>query len=257
MARIGRISDFKKGAGDGDELFVGGGGRQGGSGQNVLDPGDGGARRDDMMGQIISAARRGGRLGGGAPAGEGSREITLWSNGFQVDGGDFRPADSPENARFLRELRRGVCPSELQASDPSAPVDVKVTDRSHEAWKEPAFTAFKGSGNTLGGGSGSAAGAVVSGASAAASDAPGPARLVVDESSPTADVQIRLANRKRLVVRCNMAHTVGDLKRHIAAETGASSAFALLGGFPPRPLADDAQTVEAAKLDGESLTQRL
>jgi UBX domain-containing protein 1 len=30
--------------------------------------------------------------------------VTLWKNGFQVDGGEFRDYNTPENKKFMEEM---------------------------------------------------------------------------------------------------------------------------------------------------------
>ena len=34
-------------------------------------------------------------------------QISLYQNGFIVDDGPFRPYDSPENKKFMKELKEG------------------------------------------------------------------------------------------------------------------------------------------------------
>jgi UBX domain-containing protein 1 len=40
-------------------------------------------------------------------------KITLYSNGFVIDDGQFRPYDGPENQAFMKELNEGYVPREL------------------------------------------------------------------------------------------------------------------------------------------------
>ena len=74
---------------------------------------------------------------------------------------------------------------------------------------------------------------------------------VVDEGAPVTELQVRLPSGP-LRLRLNRAHTVADLKAHI--ETSLASAgeaprkYVLSSGFPPKPLIDDAVTLEAAGL---------
>ncbi len=42
-------------------------------------------------------------------------KITLYANGFQVDGGEFRPYEAPENQQFMKELKDGYVPREIRA----------------------------------------------------------------------------------------------------------------------------------------------
>ena len=74
------------------------------------------SRRDDPLDALMEKAKQGGRDHAaegkdGAPKTE--LRITLWSNGFQVDGGEFRDYDSPNNKQFMKELHDGYVPKEL------------------------------------------------------------------------------------------------------------------------------------------------
>ena len=41
--------------------------------------------------------------------------ITLYSNGFTVEGGEFRDYNTEENKAFMKELNEGYVPKELRA----------------------------------------------------------------------------------------------------------------------------------------------
>jgi len=132
--------------------------------------------------------------------------------------------------------------------------------------EEPKFTAFTGQGQTLGGGTKRPATADMANLSeeeqlamalslsqdlAKQARTPGQA-LVVDEAAPTTTLQVRMADGSRKVVKANHTHTVEQLKHHVATLAPGVS-FTLKGGFPPKPLEDDALTLADAKLLNEAL----
>ena len=73
-------------------------------------------------------------------------------------------------------------------------------------------------------------------------------------------VQVRLASGGARKFKLNRSHTVADLKVLVEkALTNAGTtprAYVLAAGFPPRPLADNDATLEAAGLAGAAVTQR-
>ena len=81
----------------------------------------------------------------------------------------------------------------------------------------------------------------------------------VDTDKPTTNVQVRLADGSRLVVRLNHGHSVGDLRRYIrrARPQYDGVSFLLLTTFPSQELADDSQTLAAAGLLGAAVMQRI
>ena len=86
----------------------------------------------------------------------------------------------------------------------------------------------------------------------------GSVRPVVDASQPTTTIQIRLHNGKRLREKLNLSHTIQDIQTIIHLETQADATpYALLAGYPPQPLTDMSLTLEAAKLQGAAITQKL
>ena len=57
---------------------------------------------------------------------------------------------------------------------------------------------------------------------------------------------MRLAKGGRLAAKLNRDHTIGHLRALLASEGHGAAPYDLLAGFPPRPLADQAQTIDAA-----------
>ena len=82
----------------------------------------------------------------------------------------------------------------------------------------------------------------------------------VDEAAPTTVVQVRLAGQPPAKLRLNVSHTVADLKVLVEcklSEAGeAPRGYVLSSGFPPKPLADNSATLEAAGLLNTAVAHR-
>jgi hypothetical protein len=141
----------------------------------------------------------------------------------------------------------------------------------------------KSQGQSLGASSSSSA------ATAASFSAATPRRFVVDAAQPTTNLQLVLADRRKIKETANQAATVLDLYQHIMSSVEAPctcskracscrflcslfscrlsplslsssltglAGFELVAGFPPKPLADPSQTLKEAGLLNGSITQR-
>jgi len=145
---------------------------------------------------------------------------------LEVDNEQFRSSEDPENKEFLAQLAEGRIPTELQ--DGRKEIHVNLVDKRHETYKvDTNSTAYVFSrvGNTLGGNSGVVGGTatgsrssflvlkflalnlynhllyIFSFTSNFSSDMI-PAELpVVDASQPTGNIQIKLANGKKLTIK--------------------------------------------------------
>ena len=163
-------------------------------------------------------------------------------------------------------FRRAACRPSFPPNCPSALLPCRVPDapqalsprHSHprqppgriarapaQAYKPPPVTLkpFSGEGRSMRDESAAA------GSSAAATE---PQELTLDMAAPTTTLQVRMADGSRKVVKANHTHTVLQLKKHIAT-LAPGVAFTLKGGFPPKPLNDDALTLADAKLLNESI----
>ena len=80
--------------------------------------------------------------------------ITLWQNGFQVDGEDLRSYDTEENKAFMKDLNEGYVPKEL-VKKYNRKIGIALEDKRKEKMRlptPPKYTAFSGAGASLGGG---------------------------------------------------------------------------------------------------------
>jgi len=247
--------------------YAGGQGQNGGgSGQEILDPREFMERaRNEMGAQSVdewqsqqpsgtqSFTGSGNTLSDqsiqGAPAPQKPMEhtITFWQNGFSVDDGPLRTRDDPESEAFLAAVNRGQMPAEFIGPNGEAEGDVHIIDKSGEPYKPPSVTLkpFSGEGRSMRDPS----------AASSSAEATEAAELTLDESAPTTTLQIRLSDGSRKVVKANKAHTVLQLKQHVASLTPGVAAFSLRAGFPPKKLEEMNKTLEEAGLLGEAITQ--
>lgn len=74
--------------------------------------------------------------------------ITLYSNGFTVDGGEFRDYNTEENKAFMKELHKGYVPEELRAKY-NKPIGVALEDKRSKTYRPPTppkYVAYSGEG---------------------------------------------------------------------------------------------------------------
>lgn len=139
--------------------------------------------------------------------------------------GNFPPVPLENNEAMLTEAVRG--------SGGTGPVIIK----------------FGGAGHSLGGARPTR---VDSGAAPMAAMAAAANDFVVDESKAKTKVQLQFPDGTKKAEEFNVDHTVGDLRSVCSKIVG--SAVQVKGGFPPKNLEDDTQTLEAAGLKGARVT---
>nr|XP_020633922.1 NSFL1 cofactor p47-like [Pogona vitticeps] len=83
--------------------------------------------------------------------------------------------------------------------------------------------------------------------------------VTIDESEPTTNIQIRLADGGRLVQKFNHSHRIRDVRLFIADARPAMAAtsFVLMTTFPNKELSDEDQTLREANLLNAVIVQRL
>ncbi|KXJ75261.1 hypothetical protein RP20_CCG012059 [Aedes albopictus] len=187
--------------------------------------------------------------------------LTLWRQGFSINDGELRRYEDPANKEFFESIMRGEIPAELRSKGPTM-IHLDLKDNRHEDYvkRSAPFRAFGGSGQTLG----SPAPNVVESASAAAGNSEenekkAASGLQVDESQPTTNLQIRLADGSRLSARFNQSHTVDNVRQYItnARPQYATQNFALMTTFPPKELSDGSQSLKDAGLLNAAIMQRM
>uniref|UniRef100_A0A8C9KEL1 NSFL1 cofactor n=1 Tax=Panthera tigris altaica TaxID=74533 RepID=A0A8C9KEL1_PANTA len=177
--------------------------------------------------------------------------LKLWKSGFSLDNGELRSYQDPSNAQFLESIRRGEVPAELRRLAHGGQVNLDMEDHRDEDFVKPkgAFKAFTGEGQKLG----STAPQVLntsSPAQQAENEAKASSSVSIDESQPTTNIQIRLADGGRLVQKFNHSHRISDIRLFIvdARPAMAATSFVLMTTFPNKELADESQTLKEANL---------
>ncbi|EGF99520.1 uncharacterized protein MELLADRAFT_73376 [Melampsora larici-populina 98AG31] len=198
---------------------------------------------------------------------EVEKHLTFWKDGFSIEDGPLLDYEDPKNKMILDAINSGRAPLDLLGVRLNQRVTMRVEKRLTENYtpppKQPAKP-FGGSGNRLG--SPLPASAMPSAASHSVVNPPtsvtqaSPSSILfeVDNNQPVTTVQIRLADGTRMVTRLNHTHTVGDLRRQIAASNPqiGSQPYVLQTIFPSRDLTDENQSIKDAGVLGAVVVQR-
>ncbi|CAI4054855.1 hypothetical protein SKDZ_02G0490 [Saccharomyces kudriavzevii ZP591] len=189
-----------------------------------------------------------------------TREITFWKEGFQVADGPLYRYDDPANSFYLSELNQGRAPLKLLNVEFGQEVEVNVYKKLDEPYKAPKrkMGGFSGQGQRLG--------SPIPGESLSPVEEPRVETPVVQEGAKPKDevkrgdtsIQIRYANGKREVLRCDSTDTVEFLYDHVTsnANTDASRNFTLNHAFPIKPINNDETTLKDADLLNTVVVQR-
>jgi UBX domain-containing protein 1 len=224
---------------------------------------------DDQV--FAGTGRRLGHLEGPSPVMQATRrlqktiKITFFENGFQIDDGPLRSLTDEMGLRFIESINKGYIPRELVAEYGDVDINVNLVDRREEEYippPPPAYVAFGGSGRSLG----ATAPAAVPPPPAATASAPASvagtqpqkpqssqSALSVDPAEETCKVMIMNLTGVRSEHTVNPTrHTVHDLRVLSSNLQGVPSlplhSFQLMvRDVPPRALADDTLTIDAAK----------
>ncbi|KAH0619305.1 hypothetical protein JD844_019277 [Phrynosoma platyrhinos] len=142
-------------------------------------------------------------------------------------------------------------PAELRRLARGGQVNLDLEDHRDEDFVKPrgTFKAFTGEGQKLGS----------SPAQQAENEAKASSSINIDESEPTTNIQIRLADGGRLVQKFNHSHRIRDVRLFIADARPAMAAtsFVLMTTFPNKELSDEDQTLKEANLLNAVIVQRL
>ncbi|PIA19019.1 SEP-domain-containing protein [Coemansia reversa NRRL 1564] len=188
------------------------------------------------------------------------RELTFWRNGFSIGDGPLYNLEDPINRQNLDAILQGRAPLDILNVRPRQRVEMKIADRRGEDYTpsaQPPLPAqpFVGHGRRLGGIGPAVNNSPASSTSAAASQAPAP--LTLDPSQPTVQVQIRMADGKRLIARANPSHTIGDLRSFVLSQSPAAAQrpFTFRTISPAAVLSDDSLTVKDAGIVNAAIAQ--
>lgn len=186
--------------------------------------------------------------------------LKLWRNGFSLDDGPLRTYEDPANGEFLQSIRAGEIPKELLNSS-RGEVNLNMEDHRHEEYqliKKP-IRAFAGEGQRLGAVAPEViAAAIAPGQNSKSDEEAAQKELAVDTSKPITNIQIRLADGSRLVLKINTDQKVSRIREYIcrARPGAAAQVFTLMITFPNRELKDEELTIESADLKNASIVQK-
>ncbi|ELK14017.1 UBX domain-containing protein 2A [Pteropus alecto] len=167
--------------------------------------------------------------------------IKLWKNGFTVND-DFRSYSDGASRQFLNSIKKGELPLELEGTFDKEEVDVKVEDKKNEVCvsTKPVFQPFSGQGHRLG----SATPKIVfKGKSNDVTKKNNLFAVPLNKLEPITNIQIWLANGKRIVQKFNISHRfpslpdtwVSDTSPQATSTPHAHGFFALLGSDTVSP----------------------
>eukprot|EP00391_Amoebophrya_sp_Ameob2_P013953 CAMPEP_0178999598 /NCGR_PEP_ID=MMETSP0795-20121207/10157_1 /TAXON_ID=88552 /ORGANISM="Amoebophrya sp., Strain Ameob2" /LENGTH=256 /DNA_ID=CAMNT_0020692405 /DNA_START=133 /DNA_END=903 /DNA_ORIENTATION=+ len=235
--------DAKKGKGKKGIESYSGGER---SGMAVLQPGQGQENPDSSgAADAFAAARAAGAVTGGSLP-HGSAQITLYADGFTVNGGPLRSLADPKNKKFVDDIQAGNAPEELQAAD-GTPVHIAVIDKRPAQYEAPGAAAMTGSSGSSSYKPIQPGQADLSQGATAGPTATGAGSVTVDPSKPVTSIMIRFGDGRRQTQEFNEDALVSDLYKFVEDCTGVSE-FKLTEGFPPKPIIDKVATLKAAGL---------
>ncbi|AMD22647.1 HHL123Wp [Eremothecium sinecaudum] len=191
-----------------------------------------------------------------------TREITFWKEGFQVgEDGPLYRYDDPSNSYYLNELNQGRAPLKLLNVEFGQEVDVNVFKKLDESFKPPKrkLGGFEGSGRRLGS---PIPGENIS--TVAQEDKDKSASPKAETSSVSKDtqsqgdtsVQIRYADGRREILRCNKTDTVQFLYDHVKNNTPISRTFSLNQAMPIKLIDQYDSTIEEQNLCSSVVVQR-
>lgn len=191
-------------------------------------------------------------------------EITVrfWKNGFSVNDGPLRPYDDPKNQEFLHHVKHGEVPNEFAMQVRGREISFTMEDNRHAEYTASSSksASFSGAGQKLGSITPTLSSPSLANESSSTSDDNAQANPVeVDNSKPTTNIQIRLADGSRLVGTFNHNHTVGDIRRYINASSPQyrDRGYILISTFPRKEFTNNDETIEQSGLINSVIMQHL
>ena len=104
----------------------------------------------DDISEVLKKAKVSNDYDGEKP--ETEIRITLYQNGFTVEGGEFRDYNTPENKEFMKELNDGYIPKDLRAKY-NKPIGIALEDKRETKYRPPTppkYVAYSGEGMSIG-----------------------------------------------------------------------------------------------------------
>lgn len=191
-------------------------------------------------------------------------EITVrfWKNGFSVNDGPLRPYDDPKNQEFLHHVKHGEVPNEFAMQVRGREISFTMEDNRHAEFvgSGPKSASFSGTGQKLGSITPTLSSPSLASESSATNDGNVQSNPIeVDNTKPTTNIQIRLADGSRLVGNFNHNHTIGDIRRYINASSPQyrDRGYILISTFPRKEFTNNDETIEQCGLINSVIMQHL
>jgi UBX domain-containing protein 1 len=130
----------------------------------------------------------------------------------------LRSYEDPANKEFLSSIQRGEPPKELIKQANGGEVHLDMQDHRDEDFVPPKNTkpVLYNDGYKLGGDTASAVPTTTSSSDDKAKNEENAKKnLNVDTTKPTTQIQVRLTDGSRLIIKANQTHTVSDLRKYI------------------------------------------
>lgn len=186
--------------------------------------------------------------------------LKLWKNGFNIDDGTLRSYEDEKNKEFLASIQRGELPRELIKQAQGGEVHLDMQDHRDEEFVPPKkeYTLYSTEGQKLG----SSAAPVVSTATqsdkASCEDA-AKKNINLDSSQPNTQMQVRLSDGSRLIIKANLTRKVSDIRAYIntARPEYMPRDYLLMTQFPNKELTNNDETIEQAGLKSATIVQKL
>lgn len=197
---------------------------------------------------LVAKAEASGKTQGEPGAPGTDVKITLWKNGFQVDDGEFRDYNSPENKKFMADLNEGYVPKEL-AEKYKRKVGIALSDKRKEDYippPPPKYVSYSGEGASLGG-------AVGTGGAVDTNAADG--KPAFDASKPKTTIRFRFHNGDSAALDVNLDTKIDALFSYVESVAPVAGSYRLLHGFPPKALEDPSATVASAGVQNAVVKQ--
>ncbi|CAD8171717.1 unnamed protein product [Paramecium pentaurelia] len=209
----------------------------------------------DDYNELINKAKEGGAQPDGNDDPKEWCKITLWNNGFQINDGEFKDINDPENKKFIAELKQNQVPTALRSKYPKG-LSVKLEDRKSEKYvppPPPKYVEFSGSGVSLG------QQQFVQQQQQVKVDLSKQGQIQIDPNQPTTNIMVRLSTGNTITLTVNTTTRVTVIQQHLLKMMNLppQKQIQLISGFPPRPICNLNQTVEEADLCDSQITQTI
>ncbi|ELP93764.1 NSFL1 cofactor p47, putative [Entamoeba invadens IP1] len=176
--------------------------------------------------------------------------VTMYQNGFVVNDGPLREYNTPENKKFIDDVKEGFIPQEYVEMARTSNIAINLTNSSKTQYvpketkgktKEEVHT-YTGVGNVIGS---TEKGQIFQ----APSEAP-----TIDMTQPTVSIKVRFVDGKQKVFKVNKTTTVSQVYALVRVESNISG-FRLVGPQNRIIVMSEINVVDA-KIANASLTQQ-